>query len=473
MKICCERSGTMRKCLADSEITLDEFIFRQAEKVRKNRELVPLVDPEDFYARVEEFAGKRLGGERAKSVADAVRLGTVLTADHHGGIFCSQTFQSDLLYGEIINSLGNKTGMIPIMSGGQVELDNSTYARGICVQTTKSRKEKLPFFSSRPAAKTAYSAQAIDREMIGRFRTILRDSEFPENDKKEILELVKAVYESDEVLSAKAFEDQVTKIGAVLSEKLFGKNGPILVFLEAERLNVPLIAKEIRERKTPLAKFFSDERAVALMQEEKLSDGAPITDILFKTPDKKGRKVNLRLTADRKLVGTDWEGNELSFAADPDSISELLTEGKLIPGFFLIACVSFFERGITWMGGVFQTEYLPEWQRSFANLLEKLGMKDEALAVGKYDCSAYVCGPMFALYGNEDYANPAGPVEFWMKKPEYEQIRGMIRGTNIRDAHLIGLSEMYMDLTHPDERPDGWYETLGRELRKSFPGNVL
>ena len=473
LKICYERSRTMGQYREKGGMTLGEFAALQAEKVRRNRGIAPILNPGDFYARVEEFTAERLGKEAAKKVADAVRLGTVLTADHHGGIFCAQTFQSDLLYGMILKELGSETGVIPVMSGGQVELDSSTYARGLCLYTEKNRKERIPFFSSRPAARTAYSAPAVDREMIKRFYSMLSDCSLSEDKKKEISELVRVVYETEDVLSCVSFESQVTKIGASLSEKLFGKDGAFLAYLEAERLSAPLIAKELREKNTPLSKLFTDEKALSLMKSERLSDGAPITDILFKAPDKKGRKVNLRLTDGAKLCGRAWEGNEISFPADADSLAGLLEDGSLIPGFFLIACACFFERGVTWMGGVFQTEYLPEWKRSFSNLLIGLGMDSEADRVEKYDCSAYVCGPMFALYGGDDYANPAGPAEFWIRRRELGKLDEMMQKTKLGDAHFIGLSEMYVDLTHPDERSDGWYEIIGRELRQRFPENVL
>ena len=473
LKFCCERSRTMRESLENGEMALADFIHLQADKVRKNRDIKPLLDPEDFYRRTEEFALERLGSDKAREVGAAVRLGAMMTADHHGGIYCAQTFQADLIYAEILKELGNETALVPVMSGGQVELDSSTYARGICLHLTGRQMERFPFFSSRPAARTAYAAPAVGEEMVKRFYGMVKESGLSENDKAGLSELVKEVYECDEVKGSSAFEDQVTRAGAVLSKKLFGEDGPVLAYLEAERLNAPILAKEISEKRTPLSRLFSDERAFGLMKNIKQSDGAPVTDILFKALDKKGRKINLSLNEDRMLRGRDWEGNDIAFPADPEKLTELILNQSLIPGFFLIACSCFFERGITWFGGVFQTEYLPEWQQMFADLLSGLEMKSEAETVRKYDCSGYVCGPMFALYGTDDFANVAGPVEFMIRKTGTGRLREMMENISLRDAHLIGISEMFTDLTRPDERPEGWYEKIGRELKELFPENIL
>lgn len=471
--LCYDRSRTMKKCLKYGDITLGEFIRLQAEKVKKNRMVSPLTDPEDYFARLEEFAGERLGETAAGRIAAAARLGTVCTADHHGGIYCAQTFQSDLLFGEILKELGNVSGAIPIMSGGQVELDSSTYARGLCLHSDTEKKIRVPFFSSRPAARTAYCAPAIDAEKLGRFRLLLDETVTDKKIKGAVLDFTKKVYESHPVLNSRSFEDQVTRIGAAVSEELFGENGTLLAYLEAERMTLPLLIKEIREKKTPLGKLLADEKAVALMKETRLSDGAPISDLLFKTADAKGRNIFLSLGEDHKLYGKDWRGNEVLFPADSESLASLLEEGSLIPGFFLIACAVFFERGITWMGGVFQTEYLPEWQECFAKLLSGLNMSDEAETVRKYDCSAYVCGPMYVLFESEGHANPAGVVELLIKKEREDSLIKLMRDTKLADAHLMGLAEMYADLTAPDERPEGWYGIIGKELYDRFAGNTL
>ena len=105
------------------------------------------------------------------------------------------------------------------------------------------------------------------------------------------------------------------------------------------------------------------------------------------------------------------------------------------------------------MGGVFQSQYLPQWQRLTVRLLESLGLSDEADRIRPYDGSGYLCGPMFALFAGDGFAAPAGPAEL--------------------DAHLIGLSWMLPDLTSRDERPDGWYRSVAEELYSMFPENFL
>ena len=93
--------------------------------------------------------------------------------------------------------------------------------------------------------------------------------------------------------------------------------------------------------------------------------------------------------------------------------------------------------------------------------------------IGRYDCSGYISGPVFILYAGEGFATPAGPVEIWIKKPDFARIREMLRGTGLWDAHLIGLSEMYFDLVPRSEREENWYRLIAEDLYRRYPDNLV
>lgn len=101
----------MRFCSQNREMTLAEFLDMQTEKVKANRRITPLCEPEDFIVQAESFAAERVGQELARKVSEALRLSAIGTADHHGGIYCAQTFQSDLLFGQILKKLGGGGGL--------------------------------------------------------------------------------------------------------------------------------------------------------------------------------------------------------------------------------------------------------------------------------------------------------------------------------------------------------------------------
>ena len=470
---CAERNDTFRAWMARDREPMETLIREQAEKVRQNRRITPLLSPEDYYTRIRIHLAERLEDADAAEAEAAVRLGAISTADHHGGLFCSQTFQGNLLFGEILKELGSGGKVIPIMPGGQVELDSSTYARGINTYVYADRKQRLPMFSDKPRARIASCAPAITGDLVSRFRERFVETETSETLRNALDTILREAYEPDRILGSRRFEDQVTRIGAALSRGLFRGEGPVIAYMEMETLTRPLLTEEIREGVSPLARMLADPAARQWMNQAPAEDGTPLSQLFFRTADAKGRKVLLTLTEEGTLTGRDWHGAPVSFDGRPETLVSLLEQDILIPGPLSIAVMTFFERGITWLGGVFQSCYLPKWQQHTAALLEAAGMHAEAETVLRYDCTGYTCGPMTALYQGDGFATCAGPVEFRIGEPDFSHFAQVMRRTAVGDAHRIGLAEMFFDLAAKDERTDGWYQRISEALYRRFPENVI
>ena len=470
---CAERNGTFSRWMKREGDTLDDLIREQAEKIRRNREIAPLLSPEDFFIRVREHVAERLGEADARRAEQAARLGAVCTADHHGGLYCAQTFQGNLLFGEILKELGNRDDIIPIMPGGQVELDSSTFARGICTYSDREKKGRLPIFPEKPCARIACCTPAITPEQLARFRNRFVRTKQPGKLEETLDDLLRSVYETEEVLGSRRFEDQTTRIGAALSRKLFRDRGPLLVYMEMETLTLPLLIREIREGTSPLARMLLDPGVRRRMNEIPLPDGSFLSQFLFRTADAHGHKILLTLTGDGRLTGKDWHGDDVALDADPEALIDMLQTRKLIPGILTIAMMTFFERGITWLGGVFQTQYLPGWQQGLTALMKMTGQEDAAETIARFDCTGYVCGPMSALFQGNGFATCAGPVEFLMGRADYPSFVRALRSTGIPDAHRIGITEMFDDLAGRDDRWDGWYRSATEALDQRYPENVI
>ncbi len=472
MALCAERSLTF-KTWAERGERMETLIREQAEKIRRNRKVSSLLSPEDFYARVRAHTAERLGEETAERTEAAARLGAVLTADHHGGLYCAQSFQTDLLFGEILKELGNRDPLIPIMPGGQVELDSSTFARGLCVYADPNGKRKLPIYPVKPCARIACRTPAMTAEQLQRFRRRYIETKRPGKLEETLDDLFRSVYEKPEILESRRFEDQATRLGAALSRKLFRGEGPLMVYMEMETLTTPMMIREIREGTSPLARMLLDPEARRRMNREPLESGSLLSQYLFRTADAHGHKILLTLTEEGTLTGKDWHGERVTLDAGRDALIAGLERGELIPGILAIAVMTFFERGVTWLGGVFQTRYLPEWQRGLISLFRELGLPAAAETIGAYDCTGYACGPMTALYGGDGFAVCAGPVECLMGGAEYPAVVRTLRETRIGDAHRIGMMEMFEDLAGRDERPEGWYRTMAESLGRRFAENVV
>lgn len=471
--LCAERNFTVRACRETGDMTLDAFLALQAEKVRRNRRIPPLCDPADLIAAASGLAGRRLGPAFAEGVREALGFGVLCTADHHGGIYCAQTFQGDLFYAALLRKLGYTGRTVPILGAAQVELSSSTFARGICIATDPEEVQLLPLFRRKYRNRMTSQVPPVDRDMIGEFRKSLRTVMRPEM-RSALEELIGTVYESDAVLAAESFSAQTTVIGAGLSEHLFSDaDTPLLTYLEAEELALPLLIRELREGTSLFARLLGNAQMRKALCTVRTEEGIPLAGHLFGCADEKGRKVFLLLGEDGTLTGTTLEGESLCFPADCDSLIGLLESRTLFPGLYALALLLAFERGFTWMGGVFQSQYLPQWQRLTVRLLESLGLSDEADRIRPYDGSGYLCGPMYALFAGDGFAAPAGPAELWMTRPSFRSLCEQMARTGLWDAHLIGLSWMLPDLTSRDERPDGWYRSVAEELYSMFPENFL
>ena len=466
--LCASRNATVQKCFENASVTLDAFYDREAEKVRRNRAVKPLKDPEDFIRRAGSFAAERLGDKAGEDVMRAAGSGAICTADHHGSLFSSQTFQGDLLFAEVLRKLDAETRYVPIFSAGQVELENSTYARGISAYTSPLKKQLFPFFAAKNSVQLASHAKGITPEMIARFRkqTLVKADNEP---LKAALSDICQIYESAKVQAYSRFPDQATAAGVLLGKKLFEDGGgPLFAYLEIEDVVRPLLVEELSDPASYLSRMLDDPAARKKLSEITGPDGTSLAGLLFKGADEKGRKIALSLTEDGQLSGKDWRGQTVSYGTDRRELLPLLEAEKVFPGVFTIAFLLAFERGLTWFGGMFQSVYLPAWQEALALFFETSGLPEEADLFRSYACDAYICGPMFALYGGDGFATAAGPVEFFISKPAYEQVREMIRPLGLWDAHLIGLTEMYFDLVLRDEREPDWFRVTAEELYRRY-----
>lgn len=476
--LCRGRNDTLRAACEAGGLSLDEYIRRESRKAVENARQAPLTDPASLFARAGEYAASLLGPDAGRDVEAAMHCMAACTADHHGGLYSAQMFQGDILFGLMLEKLGHRGRYVPILSVGQVELDNSTYARGICAYLTREGKQTFPIYKEDLHSQMASCAGPMNPTMYARLRRKhieqVDASDAAALHAAELLsEILPACYETEEVLKAAGLREQATLVGASLSRNLFRGEAPIYAFLEMEELIRPLLLSELRGEGALIPALLYDEALRRELQAESMPDGGTLAGGLFRGVDAKGRKINLVLGEDGFLTGRDKRGNEIRWKAEPETLSQLLCEGKLLPAGFLMAVFLFFERGLTWYGGIFQAVYLPVWRDFLARALKRGGYVSEAEHLEAYECSGHISGPVYALYRGDGFAAPAGPVEFWEAKPEFERIRELVRETGIWNSHLMAMPEIYFDLTRREERVPDWYRLITQELYQRFPENSI
>ena len=139
-ELCRERNGTVMASYAFGPMNLDSFAEVQAQKVKHNRQIGSLRDPEDFIESAAALTCRLLGEEDAARIRDVLNENVICTADHHGSLYCSQFLQGDILFALILEKLGRQNPVVPVLAAGQVELENSTYSRGISAYFSRDNK---------------------------------------------------------------------------------------------------------------------------------------------------------------------------------------------------------------------------------------------------------------------------------------------------------------------------------------------
>jgi hypothetical protein len=156
--------------------------------------------------------------------------------------------------------------------------------------------------------------------------------------------------------------------------------------------------------------------------------------------------------------------------ASVEDVAELITQEKIVPSGYTMAILLSFARGYTWLGGYFQGDYLPEWQRgtaaAFAKAEEYLGWAESVM---NYDCSGYISGPVFAMNPTGDgLIAPAGPLEIIHYGGINLDMLDFLMESTVADAHMMGLSSAYPELVPKAERVEGWSRRIGEQLMESY-----
>ena len=148
-QLCRQRNETVLASYAFGRMDLDAFSLLQARKVKYNLQIGSLLDSTDAEESAAALARKLLGEAEAFALREAMKKKVICSADHHGSLYCSQFFQGDILFALILEKLGCGNTCVPVLAAGQVELENSTYARGICAYSSGENKLFLPLFPAK------------------------------------------------------------------------------------------------------------------------------------------------------------------------------------------------------------------------------------------------------------------------------------------------------------------------------------
>ncbi len=467
---CLKRNRTIER-FEGTDITIAEHLSGLADIVNANKRFAPLKDSSDVSELVKAHVSSLFGDEAANDAAEALKLNVLNTADHHGGLYSAQAFQGDLLFGELLKRMGYKGRYTPLFSLSIVELTNSTYGRGIVSYDSADKRVLLPIQLSKDLNRMVAATKGFDRELIDHAKSLLfktKEWDFTEDQVRDLKELIERFYEASDIIGRERYADQITLLGERLSREYFADDDSRrLLYIEMEEITSKLLIKELKDKESIVWHIFFDTKLRKALNEAVTEEGQSLAAILLRGVDEKGRRINIRFNEDGSITGYGNAGKTTEYPTDADSLIGLIEKRELLPVMLLDAVILFFERGITLFGGYFQSLYLNDWRDLLVKAFEASGLKKFADHISGYDGSGYISGPVYMLYPTEGGLTPAGPMELikrHLNGDSFEQRMNL----KMRDAHRMGLFEIYLDLIPGKEKQDGWYRIISEYVKEKY-----
>ncbi len=436
----------------------------------------PPQSAEDFLMLSKEYNEELLGKEVALELDKILRFPLLNTANHHGVDFFPPSVQGNLLFWQALKKNGIKIKYLPICSFGIVSLSNSSYARGITSHSLCEKAFRIPIFPKSIENKMVRYVAAFTEEQVK--RTIFRlNTEF--KDKKAgpaISRALEKYYLDKDVLAQEYYGSQAVLINRMISRDMYPEEDiPEIIYMEMEQIINRLLVKDLMDENSMIYRFLFDTRLLEGIRRLMNQGECCLTTMFFWGRDHAGRRYPLDFCSDGFMRGITLSGETVELSASPKDLLDLLEQDKVVPSGYTMAVLLNFARGYTWLGGYFQGDYLPGWQRGTAYVLNEVKeYQSWAEYIMNYSGSGYISGPVFALSRTEDgLLVPAGPLEIIENGGINLNTLDRLMDATVEEAHVMGLYSAYPELVPPAERVLGWSRRIGENLMKSCQAYVV
>ncbi len=420
---------------------------------------------------------------------DLENFPVVLTANHHGVDYFSHSIQGSLLFSLAKQLKVQSFKTVPIFSCGNIPLNNPTYPRGLLLyRSFKNQIETLPkkisIFPDRLKRTLVSFAPPFDDVMIQRAEKRLNNMVSKEQVcttlLEPVLQILKEEYCKDSILGLSSYSQQAVVLNNAIWKRLFStpSTAPHLVYVEIEKVVSKLIKLDLWNTDSLLwctlfdtavrehvidelngtRSCWNREKLSKRLSMESLDPSEKATlrgagTIFFWGVDESGKQFPLYLMNSAKnhakFIGIDDHQRSWEFPFTRETILKLLDENRLQPSLFISYLVISMARGISCIGGYFQSEYLPQMLKGVVNALRKVGGYEPITTVlEKVNPNFYLSG-MSAVMSSIDnrFLVPAGPAEIIAGDGLSEKDIDQIYCLNVHDAHLASLYELLSDFT--------------------------
>jgi hypothetical protein len=452
-----------------------------------NLRFQPLSDVIDI---VYQYLKPLLGGAIARETSiDLEKFPVVLTANHHGVDYFSHSIQGSLLFSLAKQLKVQSFTTVPIFSCGHIPLNNPTYPRGLLFyRSSKNQLDALPkkvsIFPDRLKRSLVSFAPPFDQPMIHRaekrLNEMVRKNQFCSTLLEPALQILKEEYCKPSVLGLSSYSQQSIVLNNAIWKRLFSTRSmaPHLVYVEIEKVVTKLLELDLWNTESLVwCTLFDPEVREHVIDEldgvrscwnrEKLENRLSMDlldpaekgalngcgTIFFWGVDESGRQFPLYLETDTQknatLIGIDDRHRRWEFPFTQETILKLLHENRLQPSLFVCYLAISMARGISCVGGYFQSEYLPQMLTGVVNVLQKKdGYHDRASILEKSNPNFYLSGMSAVMTCIEnDFLVPAGPAEIIAGNGLSDKDIDRVFSLSVRDAHMASMYELLDDFT--------------------------
>jgi hypothetical protein len=463
-------------------------------------------DCNDLFRYVKGYVSRIFGPQTAqRTIDDLRRHPMILTANHHGVDYFAQSVQGSLLFSFLKAASYAQCTTVPIFACGNIPLNNLTYPRGALIYKVDSSiidnlPLKLPLFSDKRKRSIISAVEPFDETMVKRSLKRLngwRKQKVVNPIIANTLEsILTDIYGASDILTNHSYSDQAVIINHRLWKRLFSSSMPAsdLIYLELERIVGHLLALDLRHPSSLVAILIMDDwfrkkliqaldgtagcwnqkmlalrNSVGGTKERLTGVTQSCGSHFFWGVDDQGRRFPLCLVENpgspARLVGVDDHGRKWVFDFEATAIIDKMATGRLVPSLFTSYLTVSFARGLTCIGGYYQSDYLPKMQQGVVDVLKQGGEPQIADQVASVSTNGYLSGMQAVTTEiNNRFLTPAGPVEIIAGGGLSREEIDVIEEINVYDAHLASLCDTVIDIIPHLVREVRWKHELFSEI---------
>ena len=404
----------------------------------------------------------------------------ILTSDHLGVLNHPFFASAHVIFSLISHKEDGRQEREPrwflSLDSSSVSMNNSSYPRGFLFHGRDRdgilREYRIPLVPKKERMTTVFGALPFSQDRIEFAReTVLklrRSGKLDSLTSNFVLDVITQIFGRDDILSARSFSSQAIKAHYAAWNFVPFFNENKMVHLDLERVVAKvLIRYHIFSEHSPLYSLFFDDasrrKGFRIFQGITGSHVSSARGTVFFWLIKEGKRVPLSLEGDM-LVSQKGD----RFVLEPNTISTLLAQERLMPNLLIVFLVLAGFYGINCFGGFGQVDYLTVMMDRWRNFLSFIGREEESTVNLSVPTNSLFgdLGFFFLKDGGRFRWYPASEMDImlYFREEEIERCLRYAKSISIQESLMLNFPELLHIIAKNRNRP---VEYCDREVNVS------